>query len=61
MDLLVSVGLVIALAALPQLVIYLISGGTYEYSEQENQSDYNWPFRNSWMSIFSAAFSKPVE
>ena len=60
-DLLVSIGLVIALAALPQVVIFLISGETYTYAEQEDKSDYNWPFRNSWMSIFSAAFSKPAE
>ena len=61
MDILISVGLVIALAALPQLVIYLISGGTYQYDEHEEKSDYDWPFRNSWMTIFSAAFSKPAK
>jgi len=60
-DLLISIGLVIALAALPQVVIFLISGETYKFAEQEDKSDYNWPFRNSWMSIFSAAFSKPAE
>ena len=60
MDLLVSIGLVLALAALPQLVIYLISGGTYKY-DPEVDSDYKWPFRDSWMSIFSAAFSKPAK
>ena len=61
MDVLISVGLVIALAALPQLVIFLISGGTYQYAEQEEKTEYNWPFRNSWMTIFSGAFSKPAE
>ena len=61
MDVLISIGLVIALAALPQLVIWLIAGETYKYDEQVVDSDYNWPFRNSWMSIFSAAFTKPVE
>jgi hypothetical protein len=61
MNLLISIGLVIALAALPQVVIWLISGETYKYDEHEDKSDYNWPFKNSWMSIFSAAFSKPAE
>ena len=61
MDLVISLGLVLALAALPQLVIYLISGETYKYDEPEIDSDYNWPFKNSWMSIFSAAFSIPAD
>ena len=61
MDMFISIGLVIALAALPQVVIWLISGETYKYDEPVVDSDYKWPFRDSWMSIFSAAFSKPAE
>jgi hypothetical protein len=61
MDFLVSIGLVIAIAALPQVVIWLIAGETYKYDEPVVDSDYHWPFRDSWMSIFSAAFSKPAE
>lgn len=60
-DVLISIGLALALAVLPQALIFLISGGTYQYSEPEDKPHYDWPFRNSWMSIFSNAFSKPAE